>query len=303
MRIDEYLNSGQTSFSFEFFPPKTEEATAALERTITELGPLQPTFVSVTYGAGGSTRRHTIELASRIKREKNVEAMAHLTCVGHSRDELRTVLRQLSEAGIENIMALRGDPPAGAEQFEPHPNGLRYGSELIGFIRDVDPGFCIGAAAYPEGHIESDDRHVDLRYLVHKQDQGVSFFVTQLFFDNAFYFDFVERARRAGVMRPIVAGVMPIENVDQIRRFTRRCGATISARLARALEGCTSAQAVRDLGVRWAIDQCRELLERGAPGIHFYTLNRSRATRGIMQALGVARVQHRRAGAAGANCR
>jgi methylenetetrahydrofolate reductase (NADPH) len=218
--------------------------------------------------------------------------MSHLTGVGHSRAELHAILRQLRAEGIDNVMALRGDPPAGVEQFEPHPDGICHGGELIGFIHDVEPGFCVGGAAYPEGHIESENRHVDVRYLMEMQERGAAFFVTQLFFDNACYFDFVERARRAGVTRPILAGIMPIENADQIRRFTQRCGVTIPTRLASALDRCDGLQAVHDLGVAWAIDQCRELLERGAPGIHFYTLNRSRGIREILQALAVPQLQH-----------
>lgn len=289
MRIADSLKVQQPSFSFEFFPPRTDQAALALEETIRELRPLRPAFVSVTYGAGGSTRDRTLELAGRIKRDTGIEAMAHLTCAGHNRAELRAILERLTAAGIENIMALRGDPPAGAERFEAAPDGFSYGSELIQFIRDVGRaggrGFCIGGAAYPEGHIESPDRHVDLQYLLEKERNGASFFVTQLFFENAVYFHLVERAREAGVSVPILAGIMPIENADQIRRFSQRCGATIPARLSAALDRCCDGEAVRALGIAWAVDQCRELLERGAPGIHFYTLNRSHATREILQTI------------------
>jgi len=285
LRIADRLTEPGPTFSFEFFPPRTAAAGEALEAAIGDLRALQPDFVSVTYGAGGSTRDRTIELASRIKRETGIEAMAHLTCVGHGRSDLGAILEVFQTAGIENIMALRGDPPSGAEHFEAAPDGLSHGSELIGFIRDSALGFCIGGAGYPEGHLESPDRDVDVHYLLEKQRNGASFFVTQLFFENAVYFDFVARARAVGVTAPILAGIMPIENADQIRRFCRRCGATIPTRLALALERCGDDADMRALGIAWATEQCGELLARGAPGLHFYTLNRSRATREILEAL------------------
>lgn len=286
MRITEQLQAGVTTFSFEFSPPRSDEEMAALEETIARLRPLHPSFVSVTYGAGGSTRQRTLELASRIKHDIGIEAMAHLTCVGHPRAELHAILERLQDAGVENIMALRGDPPLGQETFVPAPDGCRFGSELIAFVRQQGFDFCIGAAAYPEGHLESEDQHVDLSYLRQKQEAGASFFITQLFFDNAFYFHFLERAQERGVTAPIIAGIMPITNAEQIRRMTRRCGATIPARLSNALDRCQTPKEVRDLGVAWATDQCAELLQRGAPGIHFYTLNRSLATRRVMRAIG-----------------
>lgn len=286
MRIPERLQSGRPTFSFEFLPPKTDDEMAALENTVTTLRPLAPAFVSVTYGAGGSTRGRTLELAGRIKRDTGIEAMAHLTCVGHSRAELRAILDQLRDAGVDNIMALRGDPPAGQEDFQAAEDGLSHGSDLIAFIRDEGFDFSIGGAAYPEGHIESRERYVDLLYLKRKVEAGASFFVTQLFFDNAFYFDFLERARQAGITAPVIAGIMPITNAEQIRRFTRRCGATIPARLSTALDLCQTPKEVADLGVAWATEQCLDLLDQGVPGIHFYTLNRSLATRRIMRAIG-----------------
>jgi methylenetetrahydrofolate reductase (NADPH) len=285
LKIADRLALGDPTYSFEFFPPRTAAAAAALEATIADLGALRPDFVSVTYGAGGSTRERTIELAGRIKREAGIETMAHLTCVGHGRAELPPILERLQAGGIENIMALRGDPPAGAEQFEAAPDGLSHGSELIGFIRETAPAFCVGGAAYPEGHLESPDRHVDLDYLLEKQRRGAAFFVTQLFFENAVYFDLLAKARGKGVTVPILAGIMPIENAEQVHRFCERCGATIPARLALALARCGDDADVRALGVAWAADQCRELLARGAAGIHIYTLKRSRATREILAAI------------------
>ena len=286
MRIADSLRTGSTSFSFEFLPPKTDEAMQSLEQTVAALRPLQPTFVSVTYGAGGSTRERTLELAVRIKREMGIEAMAHLTCVGHSRSELRGILKGLKDGGVENIMAIRGDPPAGEERFQPAADGLSYGSELIAFIHDEGFDFCVGGGAYPEGHVESPDRHVDISHLLLKAQAGAAFFITQLFFDNALYFYFAKRAQDAGITVPIIAGIMPITNAEQIRRFTQRCGATIPARLSNALDRCETPEEVRELGIAWATDQCEELLARGVPGIHFYTLNRSLSTRRILRNLG-----------------
>ncbi len=286
MRIDEYLAAHQTALSFEFFPPKTEAGETALEATLAELRSLNPAFVSVTCGAGGSTQGRTLDLAARIRAELGIEAMAHLTCVGQSSAEIAAALDRFHTAGIENVMALRGDPPGGTGAFPVTESGFGHGSELIAFIRAASFDFCVGGAAYPEGHVESQDRHVDLRYLLEKQDCGASFFIAQLFFDNAFYFRLAERARRAGVSAPILAGIMPIEDAAQIRRFALRCGATIPARLAAVLDRCDGPEQVRQAGVEWATDQCAELLAEGVPGLHFYTLNRSRATCEILQALG-----------------
>ncbi len=286
MRIADALAAYQPSLSFEIYPPRTESGDAALKGTIAELAALQPAFISVTYGAGGSTQARTLELAARIKREAGIEAMAHLTCVGHTRAELHETLSQLQAAGIENIMAIRGDPPGGEGHFHATEGGLGQGSELIAFIGAVGFQFCVGAAAYPEGHIESPDRHIDLRYLLEKQQCGASFFITQLFFDNALYFHFTERARRMGVTAPILAGIMPVHDAEQVRRFARRCGATIPARLSLALDRCADAGDVRRVGVEWAADQCAELLAEGVPGLHFYTLNHSTAVREILGALG-----------------
>jgi methylenetetrahydrofolate reductase (NADPH) len=285
MRIDERLAAGTPIFSFEFFPPRTEPASEVLAQTIAELVPLAPAFVSVTYGAGGSTRGHTLELAGRIKRDTGVEAMAHLTCVGHTREEIGDILQGLKREGIENVMALRGDPPAGAEKFQAVPGGFEYGCELIDYISSAALGFCIGGAAYPEGHIESPNRQTDVRHLLQKQDAGASFLITQLFFDNSYYLRCLDRARRLGVSVPIIAGIMPVENADQIRRFTQRCGATIPPALAARLDSAADQEEVRQVGVAWAVAQCRDLLSEGVAGIHFYTLNRSRSTREILEAL------------------
>lgn len=286
MKIRYRLNPSNPCFSFEFYPPKTDEGTEALLRTLGELAPLEPGFVSVTYGAGGSTRERTLELVTRIKRTTGITAMAHLTCVGHDREELRGLLRRLTEAGVENVLVLRGDAPAGGGAFVAPEGGFRYASELVQFIRDEDFGFCLGGACYPEGHVETASREEDLAHLKAKVDAGLDFVITQLFFDNAFYFDFVERAHRAGINVPIVPGIMPITNYEQLQRFTRMCGATVPMRLALQLERVRDQpEALMQLGVAHATVQCMELLQRGVPGIHFYTLNKSPATRMIVGAL------------------
>jgi methylenetetrahydrofolate reductase (NADPH) len=287
MRIAERLKSGGSPcFSFEFFPPKSDAGVSELFATLRELTDLAPGFVSVTYGAGGSTRQRTVELVSTIKAETGIEAMAHLTCVGHSRAELREILDRLRAAGMENVLALRGDPPRDQTQFKPAPDGFSHGSELAGYIRELGLPFCVGGACYPEGHLESESREIDLRHTRTKVESGTDFLITQLFFDNAFYFHFLERARAAGIDCPIVPGIMPITNVAQIDRITTMCGATLPKKLQLALEKRKDdPEAVLQLGVAHATKQCVELLEAGVPGIHFYTLNRSRASRMIVTAL------------------
>ena len=292
MRISDLLRfareRGEPVFSFEFFPPKTDDGVRALFETVEALRPLAPTFVSVTYGAGGSTRQRTLELVKRLRRDTGIETMAHVTCVGSSRDEIAAVLDEVAEAGVQNVLALRGDPPRGETTFRPHPDGFRYASELVAFIRsrpDRWP-FCIGGAGYPEGHVETRDLALDLRHLKLKVDAGAQFLVTQLFFENAHYVRFVERARAAGIAVPILPGIMPFTNVDQVERFTAMCGAAIPPKLHAAMEvRRADGDAARDLGVAYATLQCADLLRRGAPGVHFYTLNRSTSTRAILAAL------------------
>lgn len=299
MRIAKRLLSPEPCFSFEFFPPKTDAGVASLMEALQELRELAPTFVSVTYGAGGSTQERTVELVTRIKRETGIEAMAHLTCVGHGRRELARVLDRLADEGVTNLLALRGDAPRDSRGlpavFEAAPDGFRYSGELLRFIKSGSPHsqrpvdswpFCLGAACYPEGHLECPSRDDDLAHLRDKVAAGAEFLITQLFFDNAFYFDFVARAQAARIRVPIVPGIMPITNFEQIERFTRLCGATIPMRLRLQLERHQhDPDAVLQLGVAHATVQCMELLARGAPGVHFYTLNRSKATRMILSAL------------------
>jgi methylenetetrahydrofolate reductase (NADPH) len=284
MKITGLLGKSPT-FSFEFFPPKDEEGVARLFQTIAELKPYAPAYVSVTYGAGGSTRRLTIELVRRIKRDVGIEAMAHLTCVGASQSELLDVLDELVEGNIENVIALRGDPPRGEKAFVRHEGGLAYGAELVRLIRGRYD-LCIAAACYPEKHTEALDAETDLAHLKAKVDAGADLLITQLFFDNEDYFRFVERARQAGIAVPIIAGIMPITNLAQIKRFTAMCGSRIPSELLERLDAAgDDADAVRAIGVEHATAQCRDLVARGAPGIHFYTLNRSRATRDILDRL------------------
>jgi len=295
VRIDEILaDADRPVFSFEFFPPKTEEGERILRATLEDLKAFEPDFVSVTYGAGGSTRSRTVDITKWIKQELGVEAMAHLSCVGSSRDELHAILDDIGAAGIENVLALRGDPPRGETEWSPHPDGLHYSTELAALIRD-DYSFCIGAACFPEVHPEAADMASDLRFLRQKVDSGVSFLITNLFLDNELYFRFVEEARAAGIDVPIIPGIMPITNAGQIKTMTGMCGASIPAGLLDALEWRgEDADAVLQLGVAYATLQCAELLARGAPGIHFYTLNRSPATRAILSSLNLHRPWVRR---------
>ena len=282
---------GEPVFSFEFFPPKTDEGVSSLFRTVEALRPLGPAYVCVTYGAGGSTRSRTVDLVKKLKHEVEVEAMAHVTCVGSSREELAQVLDELAEGGIRNVMALRGDPPKGATGFEPHPEGFAHASDLVAFIRSQPKrwDFCLGGAAYPEGHLENRDLARDLVHLKAKVDAGVDFLVTQIFFDNPRYFGFVDRARAAGISVPILPGIMPIQSVEQIERMTKMCGASLPRILSAAMEvRREDGEAARDLGLSFATLQCADLLRRGAPGIHFYTLNRSPSTRAILSALRIA---------------
>ena len=284
MRISDILSAGQPTCSFEFFPPKSPAGVEALFTTIADLRDLAPSFVSVTYGAGGSTRDLTIDLVTRIKRETGIEAMAHLTCVGHGRDEIRAVLRRLAEGEIENIMALRGDPPKGTTAFERHADGFGYGSELIAFIKgDPEFDFCLGGGCYPEVHIECENAERDLANLAAKATAGVDFLVTQLFFENESYFRFVEAARSAGITVPIVPGIMPVtNNLERLERFGARIPEQLRARIA----ACADEAAIAEAGITWSTEQCRELLAHGAPGLHFYTLNKSRSTAEIVRNLG-----------------
>ena len=296
MRIDEIIAAKEEPvFSFEFFPPKTEDGEANLRGALSGLTELEPDFVSVTYGAGGSTRERTLEITRWLKNDIGVEAMAHLTCVGASRDELSATLDRIAAAGIENVLALRGDPPKGQPDWIAHPHGLNYSHELAALITERHPQLAVGAACFPEVHPQAADLASDLRYLREKVDRGVAFLITQLFLDNELYFRFVEEARGAGIEVPILPGVMPITDVAQIKTITGMCGASIPPALLEQLEArAGDPAAVLQLGVSYATLQCAELLARGAPGVHFYTLNRSPATRAIVSALKLLRPWVRR---------
>lgn len=282
MLITDALARKRPFFSFEFFPPKDEDGARALFSTIEALLPLQPAFVSITYGAGGSTRSRTVELAKRINDELQLTVMAHVTCLGQSRRELRELFDDLANAGIENVLALRGDAPADGSV---EPGAFEHASEMIAMLAKNYP-FCIGAACYPESHVESPDWHDDLAHLKRKVDAGAQFLISQLFFDNREYAAFIDRAREHGIDVPILPGLMPITNFDQIARFTKMCGATIPPKLRREMESRRGDRAaIEDLGVAYAALQATELFTMGVPGIHFYTLNKSPATRAVVSAI------------------
>lgn len=286
MKISALLQSGRPLFSFEFFPPKTPQGEASLFRTLHELKPLKPAFVSITYGAGGSERSKTAEWAARIQNEVGLVAMAHLTCVGSTREELLAMLHEYARVGVQNLMAVRGDPPRDAREFQPVAGGCRYASELVALIRaEFGNHFAVAGGAYPEGHPEAVSLEADLHNLKRKVEAGLDFVVTQLFFNNALYFGFVERARRIGIQVPIIPGLMPITDLAQIRRFMDMCGASIPGPLLSRLERAQSPQEVLEIGVEHTSRQAQELLEAGVPGIHLYTLNKSPATRQVMQNL------------------
>lgn len=285
MRIDQTLNTGKPTVSFEFFPPKTDAGFQQLFVAIEELRPIKPTYVSVTYGAGGSTREKTVDLVVRIQRDLGIRSMAHLTCVGHTADEIGSVLDDLWASGIRNVLALRGDPPAGQTGFVKTEGGFGYANELVAFAAGRHD-FCLGVAGYPEGHPQCLNRTRDLENLKKKVDAGADVIVTQLFFDNAEFYRFRDDAERAGVKVPIVAGIMPITNVSQIKRFIGMCGAKIPHPLLLKLEAIEhDADAVYAAGVDHATEQCADLLKNGAAGLHYYTLNKSKATADIAKRL------------------
>ncbi|MAF67648.1 MAG: methylenetetrahydrofolate reductase [NAD(P)H] [Planctomycetes bacterium] len=286
MRISEIYDGERPVFSFEFFPPKTAEGAGKLLATVADLkDALAPDFVSVTCGAGGSTRDRTLECVTGIQGNLGITAMAHLTCAEVSADDIRENMQLLLANGVENLLALRGDPPADGRRMVTVQDGFAHASDLVEFLEDnydVD----IGGACYPEGHIESSGLDEDLQWTRHKIDRGARFLITQLFFDNAHYFGFVERARSAGIDVPIVPGIMPITNRVQVERFTAMCGASLPEELAERLARCgDDAAKCMATGIEHAILQCRALLEGGAPGVHFYTLNKSHATRTVLAAV------------------
>ncbi len=283
MRVQEILEKRDLVVSFEFFPPKSPQEEEALWENLGRLKRWDPGFVSVTYGAGGSTHNKSLELVHAIKKQ-GLDVVAHLTCVGVTKEEIARTLDWLAERGVENILALRGDPPQGERTFKPAPGGFEYAYQLVEFIKG-GWDFCVGVAGYPEGHIENPDREADLRYLKLKVDKGADFVITQLFFHNGYFFHFLERARAIGIQVPIIPGIMPITNLKQVIRFTQLCGATIPQDLLARLKEVPNPQEVRQRGIEHAYLQCKELLERGIKYLHFYTLNRSRATEEILTRL------------------
>jgi len=284
-RIDTLFQSDRPLTSFEFFPPKDDEAAVALLETIEELRPLRPDFVSITRTGGGTLP--TIELTSRIQNEIGIHAMSHFTCAGHTQDQIAEFLDRLWDDGVRNVLALRGDPPAGQNLFSATEGGLAYANEMVSFVAKRHP-FCIGVAGYPEGHPQALNKIRDLEMLKLKVDNGAQFIITQLFFDNDEFYRWRDAARGMGIEVPIIAGIMPISNVAQIKRFVMMCGAKIPQPLLVQLESLESDPlAVHAAGVEHAIRQCEDLLAQGADGLHFYTLNKSKATMLIGQALGI----------------
>lgn len=275
--IAELFARGRPLRSLEFFPPKDDPGVSALRGTAEALRRMGPDFVSVTYGAGGTTRDRTAQVSALLKGEFGFTVMPHLTCVGHTRGDLEALADQIHAQGFRNIMTLRGDPPKGAASFPVLPDGFRHAAELVSLLKRRHPDFCLGVAGYPEKHPEAPSLEVDLAHLKRKVDAGADFITTQLFFDNAVYYRFVERCRAAGINVPIVPGIMPVLSLKQIQRFTQLCGSTLPAQLTARLEvAADNAEVVEMVGIDWALQQIRGLLANGAPGYHLYILNRAR---------------------------
>jgi methylenetetrahydrofolate reductase (NADPH) len=292
MHIRDIFESHPTTFSFEFFPPKTDRASDELFATIAQLQTLQPSFVSVTYGAGGSTRERTHDLIVRIQRETDLTAVSHLTCVCHTLGELEAIFDRYAASGIENVLALRGDPPRDKPNYDRAQDAFAYAEGLVQFIKSranaPDPrGFGIGVAGFPEGHPDCPNRFKEMDNLKRKVDAGADYVCTQLFFRNDDFYDFRDRCYLAGIRVPIVAGIMPITTREgMVRMAELALGARVPAKLIRAVERCDTPESVTRVGTHWATEQCRDLLDNNVRGIHFYTLNKSDATRKIYENLG-----------------
>lgn len=288
MHIAEILKKPGTHFSFEFFPPKTEQASLNLFESIKELTPLSPSYVSVTYGAGGSTRELTQELVVRLQRETGLTVVAHLTTVGASKDDVRRVLEKYAEAGIGNVLALRGDPPKGQTSFVPATDGFQTAAELVAFIKQHFPSLGVGVAGFPEGHPGTPNRLLEIEYMKAKVDAGADYICTQLFFDNRDYYDYCERCAIAGIHIPIIAGIMPITTRQGMQRISEMAlGARIPGKLLRAVSRASHDREVEQIGIHWATNQVFDLYDSGVRGIHFYTLNRSKPTLKIYETLGI----------------
>lgn len=288
MHINDIFKRDKITFSFEFFPPKNALAADQLYRTIRDLAPLGPSYVSVTYGAGGSTRTLTHELVVRIRKETGLTVVSHLTCSGSTRDETAAILETYRKSGIENIMALRGDPLGGAAAFVPAKGGCGHAADLVALIRKDFPEMGIGVAGYPEGHPETPNRLREMDFLKAKVDAGADFVCTQFFFDNHDFYDFCERCRIAGITVPILAGIMPVTSLKGMTRMADLAAGThFPARLLKALSRAEDDEHVEKVGVHWATEQVADLIDNGVKGVHFYTLNKSKATLRIYDSLGV----------------
>ena len=288
MHIKKIIENNKISFSFEFFPPKTENSSEALFNTISELVHLKPAYVSVTYGAGGSTRGLTHDLVVKIQNQTNLTVVSHLTCTGSDSNEINSILQRYNDNKIENIMALRGDPEAGTNRFIKTEGGFEYASELVAFIKKNYPNMGIGVAGYPEGHPETPNRIVEMDNLKRKVDAGADYICTQMFFDNNDFYDFCERCEIAGIKIPIIAGIMPVTSIKGMYRMAELAlGTKIPAKLQRAILRAENDGYVEKVGIHWATGQVMELIDNNVKGIHFYTLNQSKATREIYTTLGI----------------
>ncbi len=285
MKINElYIKNEKFVLSFELFPPKTEKGELSLQTELEQLAKFNPGFISVTYGAGGSTREKTLDIALEIHNKFNVTPLAHFTCVGSNRSEIQNYLEIVKSHGINNILALRGDPPVGEKQFERPHDGFGYANELVKFIKSIN-GFTIAVAGYPEGHIESPDLDTDIVNLKKKVDAGADMIITQLFYDNNDYYKYIDKLCKIGINIPVVPGIMPVTSIAQINKITTMCGAKIPRELTDTLSKCTETQEICKHGIDYTIRQCRELIEWGIKGIHFYPLNKARPVKDIIEAL------------------
>ncbi|MBI3597739.1 MAG: methylenetetrahydrofolate reductase [NAD(P)H] [Nitrospirae bacterium] len=285
MKVRDCFDGRKPVFSFEFFLPKTPEGMVQFKSTVRDLKRLAPSFVTLTYGAGGSTRDRTIETAGMIQNELGLTTVAHLTCIAHTRNEIEGIVEKIRAYGIENIMALRGDPPRDGNRLPENRREYRYAVDLVRHLRKMD-GFCVGVAGYPEKHPEAPTMEEDLRHLKEKTEAGADFITTQLFFNNEDYFRFVEHVRAMGITQPVLPGLMPVTNYGQLQKFAAMCGARIPAEIIQALEPRQAdPEYVIRYGIDWTYRQARDLLDKGAPGIHFYTLNKSRSTQVILSRL------------------
>jgi methylenetetrahydrofolate reductase (NADPH) len=293
MHIQDIFARDRTTFSFEFFPPKTDAAAEDLFRTVANLQELCPSFVSVTYGAGGSTRERTHDLVVRIERDTNLTAVSHLTCVCHTLADMTAILDRYAESGVENILALSGDLPRDRADYDRSADAFRYAEDLVHFVKSRTScrdsrGFGVGVAGFPEGHPGTPNRLKEMEYLKRKVDAGADYICTQLFFENRDFYDFRDRCDLGGIKVPIVAGIMPITSKSGMERMAELAlGARFPAALLRAISRCADDAAVARVGIHWATEQCRDLLDHQVRGIHFYTLNKSDATRQIYENLGV----------------